>query len=1082
MTRDEGGDEGRTQASGGSVRVMPERSRIPFVGGLALRNWGVRRRLVAVVLVPVVAAAALGGLRIASSWDSARDYQRAEQLAELETQASALVHRLQLERDLVAGYIARGRSGNSEKIDEQRQQVDAASSTVRERIRELDAGGVLGEKLRAAENQLQNLSAVRETAMQSELPALAAIQAYSEVVSALLDLAVEVPQDSGNRQLQEQVRAVTALSRAKEEASHQRALLYAAAENGQFGSRGFQNFLLADAREGSALNDFEATATVDQRQQFDDTVTGPYVDQAARLETKAVSAGNSGGEGAELDVDAATWFDAAGARTDLMREVEAGQLEEILSHSRSLQADARVGALRDVGVVLLVIALALLLALVVARSMTRPLRVLRSSALDVAEERLPDVVRQLQETDGRNADTAVERTNLHSRDEIGQVARAFDEVHAEAVRLATEQAALRGNVNAMFVNLSRRSQGLVERQLRLIDELEDGEQDPNQLASLFKLDHLATRMRRHGENLLVLAGEEPGRRWGKPIPLVDVLRAAISEVEQYERVELRGLPGVSLAGRAVNDMVHLVAELLENATAFSAKEAKVVVTSEELGDGRMLLEISDSGIGMGADELAAANERLASQPIVDVSVSRRMGLFVVGRLAWRHGIRVQLRTSDTGGVSALIMLAEDLIHADTPAPASGANEQAAPDTAAGSVAAGTRAQGSPMGAPSGAATSGQLGPAEAQPGQATPAAARPPAASPPAATPASASGTPVSPAGEQPATADQAAAPDTAELASGTGPSAGQHTDPGGAPVTRVDSRPVYGQGPATDPAAAPVQPHPTQGQYPGSTGPIGSPERATSPSGAAGSSVPPESQGSNGTPAPDDVQPSGQWGMSAPNVEPAERPPEATRPGGTSADGTDPGRRMTDSGNIFEEVGLGTTEERRQALPIFDSIQSEWFRQRSGARGDDRLADSGQREDPLSSPAWSEPRSQRGGGERTDDRTGDRTGGEPETQSWRSPGDEAWRTAEETVSAPASGGVTSAGLPKRVPGSNFVPGSAGESAAGAGQQRASRSPEEVGGRLASYHRGIRRGRHEGREMLVDEHPPVESQREQENV
>ena len=192
---------------------------------------------------------------------------------------------------------------------------------------------------------------------------------------------------------------------------------------------------------------------------------------------------------------------------------------------------------------------------------------------------------------------------------------------------------LRGNVNAMFVNLSRRSQSLIERQLRLIEDLEQSEQDSSRLDSLFKLDHLATRMRRNCENLLVLGGQEQARRWNKPVPLVDVVRASLSEVEQYERVTLRIQDEVSVIGRVVNDLVHLVAELVENATSFSPEHTKVAVSGHLLSGGGAMLQISDSGVGMSPDELEEANWRLANPPTIDVSVSRRMGLFVVGRLA-----------------------------------------------------------------------------------------------------------------------------------------------------------------------------------------------------------------------------------------------------------------------------------------------------------------------------------------------------------------------------------------------------------------------------------------------------------------
>ena len=254
----------------------------------------------------------------------------------------------------------------------------------------------------------------------------------------------------------------------------------------------------------------------------------------------------------------------------------------------------------------------------------------------------------MSETDGAAVPLEVEPIDVDSSDEIGEVARAFDQVHREALRLASNEAALRGNVNAMFVNLSRRSQSLVERQIRLIDDLEQGEQDAERLASLFQMDHLATRMRRNSENLLVLAGHEASRRWNQPVPLVDVLRAAVSEIEQYERVTLNVQPGISVRGQAVNDVVHLIAELAENATSFSSADTPVKVSGHLLNSGGVLLDITDQGVGMGAEEMAHANWRLDNPPVVDVAVSRRMGLFVVARLAARHGIRVRLRPAAGG--------------------------------------------------------------------------------------------------------------------------------------------------------------------------------------------------------------------------------------------------------------------------------------------------------------------------------------------------------------------------------------------------------------------------------------------------
>ena len=345
-----------------------------------------------------------------------------------------------------------------------------------------------------------------------------------------------------------------------------------------------------------------------------------------------------------------------------------------MQRADSLSNSARNTMYLNIGIIIGVLLVVSVATALIARSLVRPLRVLQNTALEIAGNRLPEMVRRLRDADGSEPIEPIAPIALSSTDEVGQVARAFDEVHREAVRLATEQAMLRNNVNAMFTNLSRRSQSLVQRQLRLIDELENAEQDPDQLASLFKLDHLATRMRRNGENLLVLAGEEPGRRWSQPVPLIDVLRAAASEVEQYERVTLRDLPTVEVAGRAVNDVVHLVAELLENATSFSAPETKVSVTGNLLNTGGVMLEIEDSGIGMTPEELDDSNERLANPPVVDVAISRRMGLFVVGRLATRHGIQVRLRRSATGGITALVLVPAALLAGNlSDAPAVGGN-------------------------------------------------------------------------------------------------------------------------------------------------------------------------------------------------------------------------------------------------------------------------------------------------------------------------------------------------------------------------------------------------------------------------
>ncbi len=322
-------------------------------------------------------------------------------------------------------------------------------------------------------------------------------------------------------------------------------------------------------------------------------------------------------------------------------------------------------------VTLTVVLLVLLATALVARSMVNSLRRLQTDALEIASVRLPArVAAAASGTDLAEADPAsfgyVEPIGVQGTDEIGRVARAFDQVHAEAVRLAGTEAQLRSNLNAMFISLSRRSVPLIDRLSRMIDNLEQSEDDPDQLSHLFSMDHLVTRMRRNSENLLVLAGEEPVRKWSEPVPLTDVARAASAEIEQYGRVSLTVQPGIMVSGQAAADIVHLLAELIENATLFSPRENQIQVSVGDSPGGGVLVEVQDEGVGVSAARLEEMNWRLDHPPGVDVSVSRHMGLFAVSRLAARRGIRVRLRAGAPQGLTALVWLPGTLTSHEQP--------------------------------------------------------------------------------------------------------------------------------------------------------------------------------------------------------------------------------------------------------------------------------------------------------------------------------------------------------------------------------------------------------------------------------
>ncbi|TDC03927.1 HAMP domain-containing protein [Nonomuraea longispora] len=648
----------------------------------SLRNWRVRSKLLVLVVIPTLAALVFGGLRVTTSIATAGEYAQVNEVAVLASRLTALAHEVERERDLTARYVAGGRRG-VEKVPEdvaaQYENVDKLVTEVKPGVEALvnTDNSAAPDALRIS-NRFNELATSRETAVSSQLDVNSVIELYDRTISDFLSLNDKIDQGAVDKELSASVSGFAALARAKQYVSTQRALLVAALARGEFGKTELDAFIAARAQRNSELATFKSQVSLQLRQAYDDTVSGRAVDRAEVLLARSLLLQDDGlplrDRRLGLARDGKAWFDAISETIDGMRSVEQQTADSIVLRSRTLEGAEQQNAVIVGGAIAALLLLVLLVTVFMARSLSGPLRRLRREALFIAGRRLPETVQKLRES-GEGSIGPVSPIGVASNDEIGEVARAFDEVHREAVRLAGEEARLRSNVNAMFVNLSRRSQTLVERQITLIDGLEQGEQDEQRLGNLFKLDHLATRMRRNSENLLVLAGQDPPRRWSKPVKLVDVARASLSEVENYERVVLQVPDGVSVAGQAVNDVIHLIAELVENALSFSPRETRVTVSGSRIDGGGVMLSITDSGIGMTADELAQANERLMDAPTVDVSVSRRMGLFVVARLAHRHGIRVQLRPHGSGGLTAMVLMPESLLGTQAPSygPASANN-------------------------------------------------------------------------------------------------------------------------------------------------------------------------------------------------------------------------------------------------------------------------------------------------------------------------------------------------------------------------------------------------------------------------
>jgi signal transduction histidine kinase len=593
-----------------------------------------------------------------SALSASAAYTRVENLATATRQAAVVVDALQGERDLVAGYMAAPRAPLPADLAARAHQADQAGAKLRTAFDGVDVSGrpSLHGAINAALSALDRLPALRQSISAAHRDPQAVFDGYTGVIRGLLGVDPQLSADSRNGYLSGVAFAVGALAEAKEAAAERRAILYTALQSHL--SPLVAQVIGAQAQLTSYLDTFTAHADSADASRLRAMLSDADATHVDRIVTAAAA----GRAPKAWGVTGAQWFSLASGQIGELRQVESAQFDDLLSTAHSLRSDARRAALASALAIYAILGFALLATLIVARSMLRPLQTLRSAALDVAVHRLPQTVRRLQQGGYGDVGQEVQRVRVESNDEIGQVARAFDAVHREAVRLAGEQALMRGNISAMFVNLSRRSQILVERQLRLIDDLEDSEQDPDRLANLFKLDHLATRMRRNNESLLVLAGADGSRRGNQPVPLLDVIRAASAEVEQYSRVKMNVQRGYELTSSAVNDTVHLLAELLENATAFSPPSTPVGVNAHGLGaNGDVMIEIEDQGIGMSAEELEVSNDRLASPALVDVSMSRMMGLFVVARLAQRHRIQVRLRKSAAGGITALVRLPADVI-------------------------------------------------------------------------------------------------------------------------------------------------------------------------------------------------------------------------------------------------------------------------------------------------------------------------------------------------------------------------------------------------------------------------------------
>ncbi|MET9592944.1 nitrate- and nitrite sensing domain-containing protein [Streptomyces sp. NPDC006516] len=653
----------------------------PAEGG-SLRPRTVRAKIISLLMVPVVSLLALWGFATVTT---AQDVARLREVERVNTTVRApvtsAVGALQSERKAAMRQLSAPGTGHAAALRQQGERTDAAlealwlsdGHTVADAgILPAGAAARLGtfldtaQALRTLRTRLLTPSSGRETAPSGRETAPGggvgyAYARYTETITAGFGVsgALTGIQDAEHGT---EARVLLELARSAEMLSREEALLASGALTGNLAGEQLRLFTGAVATRRSLAGTAGADLPPGARPAWRTLTDGGAYRRITAAEDTVLAA--PPGRRAAKAVSTAAWErDAAEVHTGL-RGVEKAAGDRAADRAnpfvRALFSPA--GAAVVLG--FLAVAASLVISVRIGRALVVELVSLRDSALEIARRKLPHAMRRLRA--GEELDVAAEApAGRHSYDEIGQVGEALDTVHRAALDAAVERAELASGISGVFVNLARRSQVLVHRQLALLDGMERRAEDPGELGDLFRLDHLTTRMRRHAESLIILSGSAPGRAWRMPVPLNNVVRAAVSEIEDYSRVEVRALPDAGVKGTAVADLTHLLAELVENAAQFSPPHTKVRISGEPVGNG-YALEIEDRGLGMGPELLAEANRRIEQSETLDLFDSDRLGLFVVSRLSARHHIKVQLRTSAYGGTTAIVLLPTALLQSSLP--------------------------------------------------------------------------------------------------------------------------------------------------------------------------------------------------------------------------------------------------------------------------------------------------------------------------------------------------------------------------------------------------------------------------------
>ncbi|WP_306215449.1 sensor histidine kinase [Actinoplanes sp. RD1] len=636
------------------------------------RSRSIRAKIIALSAVPLTALLALWAFATVLTAGPALSLLSAQRLVDkVGDPGEVMVAELQRERRLSVVLLATPRTAAAAgtaaaALATQRATTDRAVAGFLSTATGSDVTRAVGDagkrQLAQVRTDLESLATARQHIDRRDLDLVGAQNYFNGIVDSCFRT-FSATAGFGAEEVDRQIRGLSAVGQSREHLSRVDSLLAAGYQAGRINAEIRGDIFASIATSRFLVTEGVTELPASDRAAYQQLTSSAAATRLRELQDELVRTARAG---AAVPVPETAWQQAYDATVQQQRTFEINAIDSLAASARPYAVDVllRLAAAGLLG--LLAVVISVLVSVRIGRSIVGRLVALRGEALAMAGDRLPAVVRRLQR--GESVDVDAETPPLeYGRDEIGQLGHAFNEVQRTAVRSAVEEADVRRGINDVFLNIARRSQTLLHRQLSLLDKMERRETGPDELEDLYRVDHLATRMRRHAEDLVILAGAAPGRGWRNPVPMIDVVRGAISEVEDYKRIDIATIQPVAVLGRAVGDVIHLIAELLENAASFSPPTTRVQVAGQVAAQG-YAVEIEDRGLGMSADAIDEANRKLLEPPDFDPADSARLGLFVVAQLAARHGLRVSLRPSSYGGITATLLIPTELVTEAPPGP------------------------------------------------------------------------------------------------------------------------------------------------------------------------------------------------------------------------------------------------------------------------------------------------------------------------------------------------------------------------------------------------------------------------------